>query len=279
MKLATVLRELAKPEEERSSEHPFHLLDELNAYLITPDARQQRATGSFYPSGLEGCKRALAFNYLKAPVNDVHLEPRTMITFELGNHIHDRFQWMFGKIAKRNGWQFIPEMRILRLLNPWFISGRCDGVFILGNGDKEGIEIKSIHQDGFNRLYDRPLYEHQYQGNTYQKLLGFNRMHYLYVNKNSSQLKYFAVPFDRELFDEVAGKIERILLRLQDGRLPKRITPDCRDPKCKFNQVCHMTESDATRFTSDETLAELQEWQPLIFRRKRDGSITRREAA
>jgi hypothetical protein len=72
MKLATVLRELAKPEEERPAEGAFNLIEELNAYLITPDAREQRATGSFYPSGLEGCKRALAFNYLKAPVNDVH---------------------------------------------------------------------------------------------------------------------------------------------------------------------------------------------------------------
>jgi hypothetical protein len=243
MKLATVLRELAKPEEERPAEGAFNLIEELNAYLITPDAREQRATGSFYPSGLEGCKRALAFNYLKAPVNDVHLEPRLIITFELGNHIHDRFQWMFGKLAKRKGWEFIPEMRIIRTLNPWFISGRCDGMFIIDKGQKEGIEIKSIHKAGFDRLYDRPL---------------------------TSALKSFSVPFDRELFENVASKIERILVRLKEqAKLPKRIEPDCKDPRCKFNVVCHQTEGDASPFMSEATAKELSEWQPVYFLRKK----------
>jgi hypothetical protein len=164
----------------------------------------------------------------------------------------------------------IPEMRIIRTLNPWFISGRCDGMFIIDKGQKEGIEIKSIHKAGFDRLYDRPLYEHQYQGNTYQKLLKFNRMHYLYVNKDTSALKSFSVPFDRELFENVASKIERILVRLKEqAKLPKRIEPDCKDPRCKFNVVCHQTEGDASPFMSEATAKELSEWQPVYFLRKK----------
>ena len=264
MKLAKVLREIAKPEEERTPKHAFNLLDELHKYLISPDAREQRASGSFNPSGLEGCKRAMAYNYLRAPVNDVHLEPRLIITFQLGNHIHDRFQWMFAKVARRKGWDFLPEHRIIRTLNPWFISGRCDGVFLIPDAPNEGLEVKSIHKAGFDRLYDVPLLDHQYQGNTYCGLLKIPRMHYLYICKDNSQIKVFSLPFDREMFNDTVGKIERILLKLQDGKLPKRITPDCKDPKCKFREVC-WSDSTVERLMSDETREELADWKPTVI--------------
>jgi hypothetical protein len=191
-----------------------------------------------------------------------------MITFELGHYIHERFQNLFERMAKRKNWQFIPEMRIIRTLNPWFVSGRCDGVFILDEGEKEGIEIKSIHKDGFNRLYDQPLYEHQHQGNLYQGLLKFPRMHYLYVCKDNSQVKTFAVPFDKELFNNTMASVERILLRLQEGRLPKRITPDCKDRSCKFNAVCWQEDMTVGKIMNNETARELSEWKPIILHRK-----------
>lgn len=264
MKLATTLRELAKPEEERNPNYEFHLVSELHEYLISPEANPMRATGSFYPSGLEGCKRALAYNYLRAPVNNVHIEPRLAITFQLGHYIHERFQVMFERMAKRKEWEFIPEMRIIRTLNPWFISGRCDGVFILPGGDREAIEIKSIHKAGFDRLYDRPIAEHQYQGNIYQALLHTPRMHYLYVCKDNSQTKVFTVPFDKALFADTTGKIERILLLLQDYRLPKRITPDCKDPKCKFVETCWSGKTVKDLLTN-EVAEELEEWHPVTL--------------
>lgn len=267
MKLATILRELAKPEEERVPAHEFDLVRELHEYLLTPEAQGLRSTGSFNPSSMDGCRRAMAYNYLKAPVNEVHMEPRLMITFELGHHIHERFQDLFERMAKRKKWQFIPEMRIVRTLNPWFVSGRCDGVFILPAG-KEAIEIKSIHKEGFNRLYDRPLYEHEHQGNIYQGLLHVNRMHYLYVCKDNSQIKTFVMPFDRQLFDTTMERIERILLKLQDWRLPKRITPECQDPKCKFREVCWSGKT-VQQLASNETLKELREWEPLLLKKKK----------
>jgi hypothetical protein len=268
VKLAKVLQQLAKPEEERSPEFEFHLIDELHEYLISPEAQDIRSTGSFNPSAMDGCMRAMAYNYLRAPVNEVHHEPRLMITFELGHYIHERFQDMFERMAKRKSWQFVPEMRIIRTLNPWYVSGRCDGIFILSGGEREAIEIKSIHKDGFNRLYDRPLYEHQHQGNIYQGLLHTPRMHYLYVCKDNSQVKTFAVPFDRELFDNTMEKVERILLKLQDWRLPKRITPECKDPKCKFREVCWSGATVETLLTP-ETNTELREWEPIILHRKK----------
>jgi hypothetical protein len=267
MKLATVLSQLAKPEEERAPQHEFHLLQELNEYLISPEAQQIRSTGSFNPSAMDGCKRAMAYNYLRAPVNEVHHEPRLMITFELGHYIHERFQILFERMAKRKSWQFIPEMRILRTLNPWFVSGRCDGLFVLTDKTKEGLEIKSIHQDGFNRLYDRPLYEHQHQGNIYQGLLKTPRMHYMYVNKNNSQIKTFAVPFDRALFDNTMLSVERILMKIQRHQLPKRITPDCHDKSCKFLEVCWSGKTVAD-LLQKETVKELADWKPIIFYKK-----------
>jgi hypothetical protein len=272
MKLAKVLQRLAAPED-HVPETPFNLMDELHAFLISPAAREQRATGSFYPSGLDGCHRAMAYNFLRAPVNDVHLEPRLIITFELGNHIHERFQWMFDKLAKARGWQFNPEVRILRGLNPWFISGRCDGLFELPQ--KEGIEIKSIHKAGFDRLYNGPLYEHEEQGNTYCGILKIPRMHYLYVCKDNSQTKTFARPFNRTQFESTITKIERILLRLQDFRLPKRITPDCVDPRCRFRVVCWQEKMTVERLANDETAAELEEWKPVILH----GRLARGKAA
>lgn len=274
MKLANVLREIAKPQEERSPEFDFDLKGELHQFLISPACRDVRATGSFPPSQMQACKRALAYNFLQAPVNDIHLEPRLVITFELGHYIHERFQDMFERMAKQKSWVFIPEMRIIRTLNPWFVSGRCDGIFILDvdtpRERREGIEIKSIHKDGFNRLYDRPLYEHQYQANIYAGMLHMPRMHYLYVCKDNSQIKTFAVPFDRQLFDSAMEVIERILLKLKEWRLPKRITPDCKDPQCKFNVVCHSGKTVEDLLENNpEKRRELREWEPLILYRKK----------
>jgi hypothetical protein len=268
MKLATVLRTLATPNEERLPVHEFDLIRELHEFLISPEAQDIRSTGSFNPSALDGCKRALAYNYLKAPVNQVHHEPRLMITFELGNYFHERFQDMFERMAKRKSWQFIPEMRILRTLNHWFVSGRCDGVFILPDGSKEGVEIKSMHKDGFNRLYDGPLHEHQYQGNLYAGLLGFNRMSYFYICKDNSQIKSFPIAFDKRMFEGTMEKIERILLKLQNFHLPDRIVPGCQDKGCKFLSVCWSGKT-VEDLLQPETITELRDWKPMLLIRKK----------
>jgi hypothetical protein len=269
MKLATILRELSKPEEERSPDRTFDLTAEFFAYLVSPEAQGLRATGSFYPSGLDGCGRALAFNYLKAPINTVEVEPRLQITVELGHYIHDRFQKMFEKMAHLRSWDFDPEVRILRHTNPWFVSGRCDGIFVLDDDSREGVEIKSINKRDFDRLYDGPLLTHQFQGNIYQGLLHLPRMHYVYICKDNSQVKIFAMPYDKELFHEAMVKIERILLRLQKGKLPKKITPDCVDPKCKFHVVCADESITVERLLDDaarkEIRRELYRWKPTLI--------------
>lgn len=262
MKLAKTLRKIAHPEDHPTSQ--FDLRKELNEFLVSKEMQDIRSTGSFNPSGLEGCHRALAYNYLKAPVNQVNHEPRLMITFELGHYIHERFQILFERMAKRKGWSFIPEMRILRTTNHWFVSGRCDGVFTIPGQDKEGVEIKSIHKNGFDRLYDGPLYEHQYQGNLYCGLLGLPTMSYVYICKDNSQIKVFRVPYDKDMFQGAMQKIERILVKLQQGKLPKRITPACKDPRCKFVLTCWGESLTAERLMKNETISELRYWKPRL---------------
>ena len=89
-------------------------------------------------------------------------------------------------------------------------------------------------------------------------------MHYIYVNKNNSQTKVFAVPFDKELFESQMIKIERILLRLKKGKLPKKIRPDCVDPKCKFNAVCG-SDKTVSNLMLPETKHQLKFWKPKIL--------------
>jgi hypothetical protein len=155
-------------------------------------------------------------------------------------------------------------MRILRTSNPWFISGRCDGVITFESGEKQGVEFKSMHKEGFNRLYDGPLYEHRVQANIYQKLLGLPIMSYMYINKDNSALKVFNLRFDKSLFENIAVRIERILLGLKKGKLPKRIKPGCVDPKCKFNVVCNSGKT-VRNLMQPETISELKFWKPTIL--------------
>jgi hypothetical protein len=269
MRLAQLLRRQAiRPK----TSLPFEIVKDFQAWLSSPEFEDgddpRKRTGSFYPAALHrDCDRAQALEFLKAPRNFVSHDPRLQITFEFGNAMHERLQALFKRWAIRKGWEFVDEVRIGRDTNRWFISGRVDGDFYIPITDRRlGVEFKTINNDGFKSLYSQPLKEHRTQGNIYLGLAPnkIDEMHFIYVNKNTSAMKEFAVYYDKGMFIEDVSRLEEILLLLQRGRIPKchRCARSC--PFFEFNEMETVNNRrwKVTDVADAEKLNEIRNFEP-----------------
>lgn len=236
MKLSDAIRKKKKA----TTKFDKSMLAELNSFLFTPEFDvefNQRANGCFHPSELYGaCRRRLAYEFLQAPRNQIEIDPRLQLIFEVGHGVHYRLQRLARKMSEKNGWDFTAEVRITPQSNHWFIGGSCDGVWE-SDDDLMGLEIKTINKNDFNALL-KPKREHTYQANIYQGTLHLPRMCFWYIAKDNSSMKEYIQPFNQKLFESQMSEVEDILAKLQKGVLPPKIRPDCVDPGCKYNVVC-----------------------------------------
>jgi len=266
MRLARVLDHLRKPATDQPAPATdIDLSKLLQQFLSTEEPRRYTPGGRFYPSGLADCDRALGLHWLRAPETVAECDPRLQLTFLFGHSIHDTLQDIFAQIAAKKGWTFEREVKIDRLSNPWFISGRVDGILTIPlTNVTHGIEIKSINNEGYKSLWKAPKIEHVEQGNIYQGLKTIHHMHYLYVNKDKSTHKPFVVPFDTRLFRETMSRFERVLLTMQTGQLPScdHCTSRCRfyginreAPKANVNTFAHEGDRD-----------DLENWRPTYLK-------------
>ena len=236
MKLLQAVRKNKAVEEEK----PVSLVTQFQEWLVSEDrfkADPWRNQGArFYPSGFGyDCDRSMALKFCKAPTSPTDRDPRLEIIFKIGDGIHDQLQSLFEKFAKHRGWLFESEVRIKPDENPWFVSGRVDGILVQPLGPRrKGIEIKSINDRDFNALHKAPKREHIEQGNCYVGLKNLNEMHYIYVNKDKSTLKEFIQPPNEALFRESMSRLEHIVLTMQGNRFP--VCANC-TKRCEFHRI------------------------------------------
>jgi hypothetical protein len=252
---------------------PQELVKDFQKWLSSPafdvgtPRHQRQRTGSFYPSKWGDCDRSMALEFLKAPQNFVAHDPRLKITFEFGNALHESLQKLFRRHAEHKGWEFLDEVRITRDSNPWFVSGRIDGVHYRPMEDRRSsVEFKSINDSGFASLWNGPLNNHLTQGNLYLGLAPYSidEMHYIYVNKNTSAMKEFVRPFDKGLFRHDLKRIEKILHGLQGNRLP--VCHKC-TPGCPFYDInCELQEPTVRQLADPATLEDIKAFKPRFLR-------------
>jgi hypothetical protein len=137
------------------------------------------------------------------------------------------------------------------------IKGHTDGLVSLG-GKKYGVEIKSINDNGFKWLDDKPIKAHEEQALIYMHCLEEERrlellndsapdsfaeeemegFIFLYENKNTQELKEFLLPYDSKKVRDLMDSKKKLMYEAREfqrsGNHPEcRCVPGKESPLCK----------------------------------------------
>jgi CRISPR/Cas system-associated exonuclease Cas4 (RecB family) len=199
--------------------------------------RQKLEGDFFHPSQLGQCLRKMYFAHKNAPTDGMVSQEdglRTALVFELGTYIHVIVQ----NLCERAGVLLSREVAIIDKKNRHL--GHADGILLI-DGEKYLLEIKSINSRGFAAL-TAPKEEHKMQVHAYMKSLGLKWTIFVYLDKDTSKLKEFVVPYnERYYLKTVFSRIDLFFSSLHGGVLPPREGESpTRMPcaYCQFKRLC-----------------------------------------
>lgn len=229
---------------------------------LKPNPNKKYDTFKFYPSSVGKCPRAIVYQMLgreKLPPM-----PRLQSIFDNGTAFHNRMEDVF----ERTGLMIAPELTIKK--PELKISGRSDViihnkkehvssdtiiklhrydyktkknnlVYEGPDNDVHIIELKSINDNGFNRLKTKPQQKHADQLLLYMYITGIRVGSVLYENKNNQMLKEYYIEYDERRVQNVILKdIKFCVDCATEGKIPKRFyeehTFECR--YCDYAHIC-----------------------------------------
>ena len=161
--------------------------------------------GVFYPSFLgSACDRHLWNEYNAVPKNDP-ITPQTQRKFDYGHDVEDRVD----KYLQKMGVVQARELPIKQASPP--ISGRIDFIVKHPKNGATIVELKSIHENGFEALIDEPKPDHYVQTMLYMHMKGINFGIVLYENKNKQEYKAFKLTPDAEWWKNFTDRLYRIM--------------------------------------------------------------------
>ena len=214
--------------------HPSPLLEgDVSSYLWKLNSKpSNRRTKVIHPSefSLQKCERSVAYGILGIAERP-RIGARLRRIFDAGHICHDILQGALG--AAIPGFRAeVPAQH--EKLN---IFGHCDGVFPEVAEGEDGLEIKSISDGGFAKL-TKPKPDHERQAILYGSLIGLKGIHYVYINKRTTELRTFYVEIDRKKWHKEAARAERLNTLVNSGDLPPHISGDGTCRECKFAWTC-----------------------------------------
>ena len=201
--------------------------------------RQAEKLYFFRPSMFDGCDRANYFHYRMEKFHPQRQPPRLKKILEVGSAYHTTIQ---GWLADHPDWWFAPESRVYHRIRGAWVRGSCDGVLIRrADLYRFAIEIKSISHKQFLAL-TKAKKEHVRQAILYTRLQGLRWCVFIYIDKDSQNLKEFAVDMMSEENEAIwKGRLKRIryLKKLVDQkRVPEFDAKTCNTAFCAFVDHC-----------------------------------------
>lgn len=275
MPLVTINDLLNGPAEEIS---PFlvkasNLCGTLEDYLTSNRPPDHARPSGIHASEISGCERKIVYNLINTEKRDL-IDPKWKKRFDIGHHIHEKFQREFAYIAHRMGlkpvqnWHitFESEVKIAPDLQPmanqWSIHSHCDGVFVIRerwDGPavlRIALEIKSESPTQYELLMKKakPKPDHIEQAHVYMACLDIPLTWFLYYNKGNQNYTgsdaSFLIPFDPVLWKELESRFERAHNaaanaltdsgKLIEENLPPR-TESVKCEFCSFSWTCQPT--------------------------------------
>lgn len=218
----------------------FH---KLYALVMAPD---KRAVGVFHPSQLlDGCPRQMAYDIKgTAPSDKVikHIGAELRRTFDVGTWYHIYMQSILYQIG------LLEAAEVPVVNKDKFINGKADGVFKEEVfGERVVLEIKTMNSWNYQKAVFRPFKKHEFQASLYARELGIKKVLYLYINKDTSEIKDFLMDVNEEQLEIADKKMTSVIDAVKTGTLPSR-PKSCTDKlcdlaiDCPFATLCHKSE-------------------------------------
>ena len=160
--------------------------------------------GVFYPSMLGNeCDRYLYLAF-RGKLPQQEIGSVTQRIFDTGSSLEDRMTKYFEKMNILKGRE-IP----VKCDSPP-ISGRADFLLVHETYTDVVLELKSINDKGFKKLYGTPKPEHAIQLQIYLQLLDRAYGIVLYENKNDQRLKAFKVARSPKVWQTLVDRCKQI---------------------------------------------------------------------
>lgn len=211
----------------------FVEFQKLYSLVMAPD---KRAEGVFHPSQLlQGCARQMAYDIMgTTPSDKVRRKTGAALqrTFDVGTWYHIYMQNLLYQLGLLEAAE-VPVVNKERFLN-----GKADGVFKKEVfGEKVVLEIKTMNTWNYGKAVFRPFKKHEFQASLYARELGAKKVLYLYINKDTSEIKDFLMPINEEELAEADKKMNKVIDAVKGGSLPDRPSA-CDDRLCELAIDC-----------------------------------------
>lgn len=215
----------------------FSVFNTLYSLVMAPD---KRAKGVFHPSQLlDGCMRQMTYDLMKVEPTDRVTRPigaELQRTFDVGTWYHIYIQSILYRIG------YLEQAEVPVINKEKYLNGKADGVFkdeVFG--EKVVLEIKTMNNWNFTKAVFKPFKKHEFQASLYARELGAKKVFYLYINKDTSEIRGFLMPINEEQLSLADKKMENVIFHVKNGTLPKRSCTDkfCDNAlACPFSSLC-----------------------------------------
>jgi hypothetical protein len=228
-KLKELLRLMESDEFDRDS----FFLEFFNLYnlVMAPD---KRAKGVFHPSQLlDGCMREMAYDLLGTEPTDSRgrlISPELQRIFDVGTWYHIYIQAILFNIG------YLEQAEVPVVNKEKYLNGKTDGVFKEEVfGEKVVLEIKTMNNWNFTKAIFKPFKKHEFQASLYARELGIKKVLYLYINKDTSEIREFLEPVSEEQLAIADKKMNKVIAHVEEKTLPPR---KCSDKFCDAAADC-----------------------------------------
>lgn len=211
----------------------FVEFQKLYSLVMAPD---KRAEGVFHPSQLlQGCPRQMAYDISGTEPSDRtkrRIGAALQRTFDVGTWYHIYVQNLLYQLGLLEAAE-VPVVNKEKYLN-----GKADGVFKKEVfGEKVVLEIKTMNSWNYGKAVFKPFKKHEFQASLYARELGIKKVLYLYINKDTSEMKDFLMPINEEELAAADKKMTKVIESVKEGELPPRPSA-CTDRLCDLAVDC-----------------------------------------
>lgn len=215
----------------------FSEFNTLYSLVMAPD---KRAKGVFHPSQLlDGCQRQMTYELMKtAPSDKVtrSIGAELQRTFDVGTWYHIYMQCILYRIG------YLEQAEVPVVNKEKYLNGKADGVFKEEVfGEKVVLEIKTMNNWNFTKAIFKPFKKHEFQASLYARELGAKKVLYLYINKDTSEIREFLMPVNEEQLAIADKKMTTVIEHVKDKSLPSKSCTDkfCDNALgCPFASLC-----------------------------------------
>lgn len=218
----------------------FSEFSKFYTLVMAPD---KRAKGVFHPSQLlTACERQMVFDLMGTAPSD-HADKGVTATlqrvFDVGTWYHVYMQSILYQIG------LLEQAEVPVVNKEKYLNGKADGVFKTEVfGEKVVLEIKTMNSWIYQKAVFRPFAKHEFQASLYARELGATKVLYLYINKDTSEIKDFLMPVNYEQLEEADKKMDSVIAHVKAGTMPARgcSTKMCDNAlACPFATLCFDT--------------------------------------